>query len=1133
MESETHSAPPVVAVVVVHEPGDWFDATLDAFAAQDYPNLRFLFLVTDGGPDAAVPFETIEATITSRLSNAFVRSLGANPGFAGAANEVSRLVEGQNGFFLFCHDDIAPDPDAVRLLVEELYRSNAGAVGPKFVEWDEPGVLQSVGLGLDRFGEVDQPIEAGEVDQEQHDGVRDVFVLPTACLLVRADLFRELGGFDAAIDLYGEDVEFCWRVHHSGARVVVAPSARVRHRGHLAERRPDLNEIRVSARHRLRTVATMTGAARLPGRILELIVLTFAELVVGVFTGRFKQGFASLAALVGLVPRVPSIVTRRRAVAAVRRVPEREVLGLQQRGSARLSSFLRTRDTATYVGSGSNVRRWKESTTAPAIAWIVVLVLLAVGSRSFLTNGVPAVGQFYPFPESPGDLLGRFVNGWNPTGTGATSPNPSGMATISVLSVTTLFRMGLLHTLFIVGLVVVGLIGLWKLVTVFPSTRARIAALAVYAASPLVSGAFGTGSLDVLVTFAAVPWIVHTLRRAVGLETADPRTAHTDVADGLVTLSWPERIRRTMQFAIVVALAATFEPVVLVIAVIVGVLLTVGTFLALAPWRTGIRYLGVTAVGTLVAALLSIPWITSWNWDAIVGPPAIGSPGRGLRALASFEIGSTDFVALSLALYVPVLAALLLARAWRLTWAVRAGVLVVGFGAIAVFGDQDRLPVAAPAAGLLLVPVALGLAIAAAASVAAFDLDVRGGSFGWRQPLGLLATVAVIVGVVPGVLAAAPGDWDAPSAPLAGLVEAQLPSVPEDGPADYNVLLIGDARLLPIPATEYRDGVSFAVMSDDDLDVADQWPPTDRSNETISDALDQIASGSTQRAGRLLAPLGVRYIVIPEFDGVNSTTTDPMELPAGLVAAFDEQLDIASTVSIPTFDFFENTSWLPTYSLLTGATAEASRTAGDAALVRADLSEATPIFSGADARSGAVSQVTPGVVHLAVPFDENWTLDVDGVELVPRRAFGVTTAFDVEVAGVATLSYDTPSSRPVALVVLVLLWFAVLFAATRVSVPFARRRGPLVTDETLITFDDDAPVDEALAVGLDPGLDMTGQVARGERGADGDEPVDAGSVEAATDATIDEQPWVDDLMSDEIENPITVADGVPEQEPDR
>jgi len=648
VESETHSAPPVVAVVVVHDPGDWLDETLDAFAGQDYPNLRFLFLVGEGESESSVPLEAIDAAITSRLPKAFVRSLGANPGFASAANEVGRLVEGENGFFLFCHDDIAPDPTAVRLMVEELYRSNAGAVGPKFVEWDDPSVLRSVGLGLDRFGVIDQPIESGEVDQEQHDGVRDVFVLPTACLMVRADLFRELGGFDDAIDFYGEDVEFCWRMHHSGARVVVAPSARVRHRGLLSDRRPDLNEVRLAARHRLRTVAAMTGAARLPVRILELVVLTFAELAVGLFTGRLKQGFASLAALVGLVPRVPSIIARRRAVAPMRRVPEREVLGLQQRGSARLSSFLRTRDTATYVGSGTSVRRWKESTTAPAIAWIAVLIFVAIGSRTFFSDGIPTVGEFFPFPDSPRDLLERYTSGWNPRGTGATSPNPTGMATISMLSVTTLFRMGLLHTLFIVGLVVVGLVGLWKLATVFPSTRARIAALVVYAASPLVSGAFGTGSLHVLVVFATVPWVVHTLRRAVGVETADPRTADMDVADGLVTLSWPERLRRTMQLGIVVGLGAAFEPVVLVISLTVGVLLAVGTLLALAPWRTAARYLGATVVGTIIAALLNIPWITSWSWDALVGPPPIGDPGRGIRALASFEIGPTDFVSLSL-----------------------------------------------------------------------------------------------------------------------------------------------------------------------------------------------------------------------------------------------------------------------------------------------------------------------------------------------------------------------------------------------------------------------------------------------------------------------------------------------------
>ncbi|MGA9278458.1 hypothetical protein, partial [Ilumatobacter sp.] len=497
----------------------------------------------------------------------------------------------------------------------------------------------------------------------------------------------------------------------------------------------------------------MTGASRLPVRLLELLVLTVAEIVVGVFSGRFKQGMAALAALFGLIPRIPTIVARRRAIADLRRVPEREVLGLQQRGSARVHTFLRSRETSTYVGTASNVRRWKESSTAPVIAWVLVLALVIFGSRSFLSGGIPAVGEFLRFPDSPRELLARFTSGWDATGTGATSPNPTGMAAVSLLSVTTLFRMGLLHTLFIIGLVVVGLIGLWKLATVFPSTRARIAALAVYAASPLVSGAFGTGSLDVLVAFAAVPWVLHTLRRCVGVETADPRTAASDVADGLVDLAWSERLRRTIQFGIVVALAAAFSPVVLVLSLVLGLLMALATLLALAPVRTAAMYLLSTVVGVAIAALLSIPWIGSWSWDSMVGAPPIGDPGRGLRALASFEIGPTDFVSLSLALYLPVVAALLLARAWRLTWAVRAAILVLGFGALAVFGDRGDLPVPAPQAGILLVPVAAGLALAAGASLAAFDLDVRGGTFGWRQPLGIAASIAIAIGIVPGVLA--------------------------------------------------------------------------------------------------------------------------------------------------------------------------------------------------------------------------------------------------------------------------------------------------------------------------------------------------------------------------------------------
>jgi len=214
-------APPVVAVIVTCDPGPWFAETLRAFASQEYPELSVLVLDAGSAEDPT-------AVVASELPGAFVRLLGVNRGFGASANEALTMVEGAS-HFLFCHDDVAPAPDAVHLLVEESYRSNAGVVAPKLVSWDDPGRLLHVGMAVDKGGAVVDRVEPGEVDHGQHDAVRDVFLAPGGCTLVRADLFAELGGFDPDIFAMGEDLDLCWRAQIAGARVMVAPQARVRH----------------------------------------------------------------------------------------------------------------------------------------------------------------------------------------------------------------------------------------------------------------------------------------------------------------------------------------------------------------------------------------------------------------------------------------------------------------------------------------------------------------------------------------------------------------------------------------------------------------------------------------------------------------------------------------------------------------------------------------------------------------------------------------------------------------------------------------------------------------------------------------------------------------------------------------
>ncbi len=330
------SAPPVVAVVVANEPGDWFEEALVALGSQDYPNQSVLVMDAGGDADSA-------RRVASVLPDAYLRRVPTRPGFAAAANDVLQTVQGAS-FLVFCHDDVAMEPDAIRLLVEEALRSNAGIVAPKVVEWDHPDRLLEVGLVVDKTGACASVVDRGELDQEQHDAVKDVFAVSNTCLLVRSDLFSELGGFDAEMGDHGADVDLCWRAQVAGARVVVAPAARVRHHtGDDRHREDAVDKDAAQSRHHLRTMFKSYSLLHLLRVVPQAMVVTLVETVVALFARRWGEARQLVAAWFWNLRQLNRLRPLRKAVHRSRNVPDSEVRRLQVRGSVRLTNYLQRR----------------------------------------------------------------------------------------------------------------------------------------------------------------------------------------------------------------------------------------------------------------------------------------------------------------------------------------------------------------------------------------------------------------------------------------------------------------------------------------------------------------------------------------------------------------------------------------------------------------------------------------------------------------------------------------------------------------------------------------------------------------------------------------------------------------------
>ncbi len=892
--SSDADSPAVVAVVVTQSPAVDLEATLRSLQLQDYPNLSIL-VIDDGGG------EPLADRVAAVLPEAFYHRLSRPVGFAGAANHAATLVTG-GSFLLFCTDRVDLDPRCVRGLVEELYRSNAGIVTPKSRQWDDPRRLESIGMGSDRFGVQVDLVESGDFDQEQYDAVTDVFVAPAGVQLVRADLFRALDGFDPAMGSVNEDLDFCWRAHLAGARVVAVPSA-------IAKRRTVAfgdTERRPLERNRLRTL--LVTQSRLT--LLWLLPLAVLQLVAGglysLLSGHRAQATVALDAVAWNFSRWGDTRKRRKAMQALRQVSDSEVHALQFVGSARINTFLRGQfavgdrvvnlvTTIRDAFAGPNADRVRDASIVGALLGFLVLF----GSRDLISQGVTPVGQFLELPGA-GRLLGEWSSGWRAAGTGGPGTAPTAFLVLGLLRVVFFWADGVPALLLTLGPIVAGVVGMWTLVRPLGSARAASLASLSYTANPLLVDIVHAGRWNALVVWAAGPAM---LASALRLQGRSPYgrvggTMHDAVVDRAVAT-------RVLRFGLLVAAVSTFVPAFVLIAL--GVLFAVGFSSIIVARPVGLARLGVGAVAAVfVPGALHAPFtfdvLRRFDWNWLVGPSSSEATFDSLADLIRFAPGIGGIRTMVIGLLLAAGVVMAVGRG------VRFDTGALGWGMAAVFwmiAWSDRrgwLPFEVPAPELLLVPAAVGIALAIGAGTCAVENDLRGHRFGWRQAVAFGGTASIAAAGLLLVQASLSGRWELPQ--QSHTTTVRLMAGKTEGLT--RVLWLGQPSVLPVDAHESVGGVSFAV-TDGRPDALDRWVPgTYGFDAAIGERLDLAAEVETSRLGRSLAPYGIDMIVVVPTIAPAPFVGVPTDPGGGIVDVLPRQLDLERVPGTPDLSVYRN-----------------------------------------------------------------------------------------------------------------------------------------------------------------------------------------------------------------------------------
>jgi hypothetical protein len=230
----------------------------------------------------------------------------------------------------------------------------------------------------------------------------------------------------------------------------------------------------------------------------------------------------------------------------------------------------------------------------------------------------------------------------------------------------------------------------------------------------------------------------------------------------------------------------------------------------------------------------------------------------------------------------------------------------------------------------------------------------------------------------------------------------------------FRVLWLGDPRSLNQGSWSAGDGLAYATSEHGSPDARWLWNAAGPGPTSgLASAVDLARSDRTDQLGSMLAPAGVRYVVLltsvaPEISGEQSPQQYPV--PSDVAPALGRQLDLIPVIAGTGITVYDNAAWIPERAEVAGGVTPAKTTSPDV-LAAAPGSKivpgAQPVLPGPAASRVYRGPLSKGTVLTALAPAGSWSLIAPSGVPAPRAAsFGWAGSYRVDAAGSGTLRFE-------------------------------------------------------------------------------------------------------------------------------